>query len=91
MKDFIDETVIPAEPALLSEDASALMEDLKAQQSKQSPNDVVETSYSQKRALRNLFKNKKNLLSVNALANDIYQEIATEVSQMVNNYNPENE
>ena len=60
-------------------------------QSKQSPNDVVETSYSQKRALRNLFKNKKNLLSVNALANDIYQEIATEVSQMVNNYNPENE
>jgi alkylation response protein AidB-like acyl-CoA dehydrogenase len=31
MKDFIDETVIPAEPALLSEDASALMEDLKAQ------------------------------------------------------------
>ena len=31
MKDFIDETVIPAEPALLNEDASALMEDLKAQ------------------------------------------------------------
>ena len=31
MKDFIDETVIPAEPALLSEDANALMEDLKAQ------------------------------------------------------------
>ena len=60
-------------------------------QSKQSPNDIVETSYSQKRALRNLFKNKKTLLSVNALANDIYQEIATEVSQMVNNYNPENE
>lgn len=60
-------------------------------QSKQSPNDVVETSYSQKRALRNLFKNKKTLLSVNALANDIYQEIAIEVSQMVNNYNPENE
>ena len=60
-------------------------------QSKQSPNDVVETSYSQKRALRSLFKNKKTLLSVNTLANDIYQEIATEVSQMVNNYNPENE
>jgi len=31
MKDFIDETVIPAEPALLNEDASALMEDLKTQ------------------------------------------------------------
>ena len=60
-------------------------------QSKQSPNDVIENSYSQKRALRNLFKNKKSLLSVNALANNIYQEIATEVSQMVNNYNPENE
>ena len=60
-------------------------------QSKKSPNDVIENSYSQKRALRNLFKNKKSLLSVNALANNIYQEIATEVSQMVNNYNPENE
>ena len=60
-------------------------------QIKQSPNEVIENSYSQKRALRNLFKNKKSLLSVNALANNIYQEIATEVSQMVNNYNPENE
>ena len=60
-------------------------------QNKQSPNDIVETSYSQKRALRQLFKNKKNLLSVNTLANDIYQEIATQVSDMVNNYNPENE
>tara|TARA_B100000963_G_scaffold271181_1_gene239363 strand:- start:5386 stop:6810 length:1425 start_codon:yes stop_codon:yes gene_type:complete len=60
-------------------------------QTKQSPNDIVETSYSQKRALRNLFKNKKNLLSVNDLANEIYEEIATEISHMVNNYNPENE
>ncbi len=60
-------------------------------QSKQSPNDVVETSYSQKRALRNLFKNKKTLQSVNSIANEIFLEIATEVSQMVNNYNPENE
>ena len=60
-------------------------------QGKDSPNDVIENSYSQKRALRNLFKNKQSLLSVNALANNMYEEIATEVSQMVNNYNPENE
>ena len=60
-------------------------------QSKQSPNDVIDNSYQQKRALRNLFKNKKNLLSVNDLANDIYQNIAVQISQMVNNYNPENE
>lgn len=60
-------------------------------QSKQSPNDVIDNSYQQKRALRKLFKNKKNLLSVNDLANDIYQNIAVQISQMVNNYNPENE
>ena len=60
-------------------------------QSKESPNDIIENSYIQKRALRQLFKNKKNLMTVNDLANEIYQEIATEVSQMVNNYNPENE
>ena len=30
-------------------------------------------------------------MTINDLANEIYQEIATEVSQMVNNYNPENE
>ena len=60
-------------------------------QSKESPNDIIENSYIQKRALRQLFKNKKNLMTVNDLANNIYQDIATEVSQMVNNYNPENE
>ena len=60
-------------------------------QSKESPNDIIENSYIQKRALRQLFKNKKNLLTVNDLANNVYQDIATEVSQMVNNYNPENE
>tara|TARA_Y100000813_G_scaffold94987_1_gene67646 strand:- start:5985 stop:7379 length:1395 start_codon:yes stop_codon:yes gene_type:complete len=60
-------------------------------QSKESPNDIIENSYVQKRALRQLFKNKKNLMTVNDLANNIYQDIATEVSQMVNNYNPENE
>ena len=60
-------------------------------QSKESPNDIIENSYIQKRALRQLFKNKKNLMTVNDLANNMYQEIATEVSQMVNNYNPENE
>jgi hypothetical protein len=60
-------------------------------QTKESPNDIIENSYTQKRALRKLFKNKKNLLSVNELANDIYSEVANEVSQMVNNYNPENE
>ena len=60
-------------------------------QSKESPNDIIENSYIQKRALRQLFKNKKNLMTVNDLANEIYQEIATEVSQIVNNYNPENE
>jgi len=60
-------------------------------QTKDSPNDVINDSYLQKRALRNLFKNKKNLMSVDDLANDIYIEIAKEVSQMVNNYNPENE
>ena len=60
-------------------------------QSKESPNDIIENSYIQKRALRQLFKNKKNLMTVNDLANNVYQDIATEVSQMVNNYNPENE
>lgn len=60
-------------------------------QTKESPNDIIENSYTQKRALRKLFKNKKNLLSVNELANAIYNEVANEVSQMVNNYNPENE
>ena len=60
-------------------------------QSKESPNDIIENSYIQKRSLRQLFKNKKNLMTVNDLANNVYQDIATEVSQMVNNYNPENE
>ena len=60
-------------------------------ENKDSPNDVINDSYSEKRALKALFSAKRNLLSVNELANLLYLEIAKDVSQKINNYNPENE
>lgn len=56
-----------------------------------SPNDKVRDSFSEKRALNNLFKNKKTLLSINELTNFAYDEIAEKVRDKINNYNPENE
>jgi tetratricopeptide (TPR) repeat protein len=60
-------------------------------ENKASPSDVVDDSYTQKRALRNLFKANKNLRTVSELSNDIYLDISKQVSQMINEYNPENE
>lgn len=60
-------------------------------QNKNSPSDVVNNSYSDKRALKALFKGKKTLKSIDELANEAYLEIAVDVCQKINNYNPENE
>ena len=60
-------------------------------ENKTSPSDIIKESSSEKRALRNLFRSKKNLMSVNELANSAYEDIAKKVSDKINNYNPENE
>jgi len=60
-------------------------------ENKKSPNDVIKDSFSEKRALKQLFKNKKTLMSINELSNSIYTDIAKDVSDIINNYNPENE
>jgi hypothetical protein len=60
-------------------------------ENKKSPNDVIKDSFSDKRALKQLFKNKKTLMSINELSNSIYTDIAKDVSDKINNYNPENE
>lgn len=60
-------------------------------ENKKSPNDVIKDSFAEKRALKSLFRNKKTFLSVNELANAAYEEIASKVSDKINNYNPENE
>ncbi len=59
--------------------------------SKNSPSDVINNSYIEKRALKSLFKGKKNLKSVDELANEAYVDIAKDVCRKINNYNPENE
>lgn len=60
-------------------------------ENKVNQSDVINDSYSDKRALRNLFKNKNKLMSESELANRMYFDIAKEVSQKINDYNPENE
>ncbi|MBL6657088.1 MAG: hypothetical protein ISR00_07220 [Flavobacteriales bacterium] len=60
-------------------------------ENKESPNDVIKNSFSDKRALKQLFRNKKTLMSITDLSNAIYSEIAKDVSEKINNYNPENE
>lgn len=60
-------------------------------ENKKSPNDVIKDSFSDKRALKQLFRNKKTLMSISELSNSIYTDIAKDVSNKINNYNPENE
>ena len=58
---------------------------------KASPSDVVNNSFTEKRALKALFRGKTNLKSVDELASEAFLDIAKDVCQKINNYNPENE
>ena len=60
-------------------------------ENKKSPNDVIKDSFSDKRALKQLFRNNKTLMSISELSISIYTDIAKDVSNKINNYNPENE
>jgi tetratricopeptide (TPR) repeat protein len=53
--------------------------------------DVISDSVTKKRDLRNLFKSKKTLLTIDQLKDILYKKTAVDVSQKINNYNPENE
>lgn len=60
-------------------------------QNKGHSTDIISQSNTDKRALKQLFRNKKKLMSVDELATKMYKEIALKVSQKINDYNPENE
>lgn len=58
---------------------------------KKSPEDYINDSKKDKKFLDLLFKNKKNLLSADLLSEVLFREIAKQISQQINNYNPESE
>ena len=60
-------------------------------QNKPHKSDLVSTSVSEKRSLRKLFTQKKTLLTIDQLKNNIFSEIANKVSLKIDQYNPENE
>ena len=60
-------------------------------QNKLHKSDLVSTSVSEKRALRKLFTQKKTLLTIDQLKNNVFTEIANKVSLKIDQYNPENE
>ena len=53
--------------------------------------DIISESVSKKRELRKLFKSKKTLLTIDQLKDILYKKTAIDISQKINNYNPENE
>ena len=60
-------------------------------QNKAHEDDFVSSNLGEKRNLRNLFKNKKSLLTIDQLNDKIYKSTASQISGKINNYNPENE
>ena len=60
-------------------------------QNKAHEDDFVSSNISEKRNLRNLFKNKKSLLTIDQLNDKIYKSTSSQISGEINNYNPENE
>ena len=60
-------------------------------QNKPHKSDLFSTSVSEKRSLRKLFTQKKTLLTIDQLKNNIFSEIANKVSLKIDQYNPENE
>lgn len=51
--------------------------------------DEINTSYAAKRELRNLFNGKRSLKTTSQLSDQIFQNIAKEVTQKIDQYNPE--
>ena len=57
---------------------------------KSHPSDEVYKSVLKKNALKQLFKNKRELKSIEQLADELYQKSAQQVAQKIHTYNPEN-
>ena len=57
---------------------------------KSHPSDEVYTSVLKKNPLKQLFKNKRELKSIEQLADELYQNSAQQVAQKIHTYNPEN-
>jgi hypothetical protein len=62
-----------------------------ARLNKNSSEDFISDSKKEKKSLDLLFKNKKNLMLADQLSEILFKNIAVQISQQINNYNPENE
>ena len=60
-------------------------------ENKNHESDRYYTSYLKTNQLKNLFRNKKDLKSIDNLSNESYQEISKKISRKIDQYNPENE
>ena len=60
-------------------------------QSKNSGEDKINKSYSQRRQLQSLLKANRDVRSVESLSNDLYKKIGKRVARKITNFNPEKE
>lgn len=59
-------------------------------QQKSHPSDEINTSFINRRNLKQLFKNSQKLKPTNQLADELFQKVAQKIAQNINSYNPEN-